>query len=281
MLQGRYATKQSEARYPTLWNGLVAAFAPCITGPTGTRLINFGRGGDGLLTNMDAPTDWTRSQGQYCLDFDGVDDYVSINRGRFDWTAPLSVSCWTKIPSHATFDRQTILEGRMGAGAQRGICIFHDNLVATNGIAIGSIDTGSTAQLVYSANNAVTMGGWTHVCFVWKSTGSNQAFVYVNGKLSGTGTISLTLTGATENWRLGNTNFPGTSLDPHNGQIDDVLFYRRALSASEISFLAKRRGIAYDPIPRHRRAISRIVHPAPTAAVSCLLMLRRKQLQCY
>lgn len=245
-------------RYKNLWEGCAIAVCPSYTGPTGARLINFGRhGGSGILTNTNTETVWNRSQGQYSLAFDGVDDYVAINRGQFDWTPQLSVSCWTKITSHTTFDRQTILEGRMGAGAQRGICIFHDNQVATNGIAVGSIDTGAVTQLIYSANNVVTMGQWVHVCFVWKSTAANQAFIYINGKLSGTGTLSLTLTGATESWRLGNTNFPSTSLDPHDGNIDDLRIYNRALTNAEIVILSRRRGIAYTKKPVQ----SFVVHP--------------------
>jgi hypothetical protein len=40
-----------------------------------------GYGNHGTLTNMDAGTDWVGSQYGWALDFDGVDDYVSIATG--------------------------------------------------------------------------------------------------------------------------------------------------------------------------------------------------------
>jgi hypothetical protein len=60
----RFATRRHEAQYPRFFEGLVGAWCPSVTGPTGLSLYNLqGRNNTGTLTNMDAPTDWVRSQG--------------------------------------------------------------------------------------------------------------------------------------------------------------------------------------------------------------------------
>ncbi len=72
MLFGRFASRRSEARYPTLWDGLIGAWCPSVQNPSGITLLDLsGYGRNGTLTNMDAPTDWVYSAGRRCLDLMG------------------------------------------------------------------------------------------------------------------------------------------------------------------------------------------------------------------
>lgn len=81
-----------ESAVPELWNGVVGAWAPCL-GPTGLRLHDHSRRSNwGTLTNMDPPTDWVVSGGQYALDFDGTNDFVSL--GSVPTLTAATVACW-------------------------------------------------------------------------------------------------------------------------------------------------------------------------------------------
>lgn len=254
MLQGRFATKQTEARYPTLWNGLVAAFAPCITGPTGLRLLNFGRGGDGTLTNMDAPTDWVRSQGQYCLDFDGTNDLVVSTRSV---SFPFTMSGW--VCSDSATAVQTVCSfGSTSATTPFAIIRLRGDLA---GDPFEAVYYG-TAENLAQSSTGYTVGRWHHVTGVFIN--ASLVRLYVDGKLATTATTA----GGTGTFNVFSIGALRRTTDIHftDGKIDDVRIYNRALSASEIALLARRRGIAYEPIPRHRRLVSRIVDPQPTAA---------------
>jgi hypothetical protein len=80
---------------------------------------------------------------------------------------------------------------------------------------------------------AVTAGNWAHVAYVVNSSNS-AVYVYVNGSLVGTSAIT-TPTGYSANpFNSGSHTVPVTT-QGFNGAIDDVRFYNRALSATEIS----------------------------------------------
>lgn len=72
-----YGTHQ-ESEYPELWDGCVGAWAPCL-GPTRLKLYDLsGNSRHGTLKNMAQASDWPKSFGQHCLDFDGTNDYVEF-----------------------------------------------------------------------------------------------------------------------------------------------------------------------------------------------------------
>lgn len=268
MLQGKYATKQSEARYPTLWSGLVAAFCPSVTGPTGLRLLNFGRGGDGTLTNMDMATDWPLSLGRHCLDFDGTDDYVTLgnaSRPLLPSTTNWAVSGWVRLNDQGD---NALFSQHISTGSNGRIMIRNsDSPTTVWEIFLGSDATGLGTVRVQSTSTA-SIGVWTHIV----ATRNLRTFtIYVNG-VAEASTTELSTRQLLQNGNLigahtdNASTFNGTPIVPLNGQIDDLRIYNRALSAAEIALLARRRGIAFEPIPRHRRLISRIVDPQPTAA---------------
>lgn len=267
MLQGKYATKQSEARYPTLWSGLVAAFCPSVTGPTGLRLLNFGRGGDGTLTNMDAPTDWVRSQGQYCLDFDGTNDYVSVSSKPFEDNTRGAVSFWYKSNDLANYGSLVNLSTSGSTSSEFRIDFRGDD----NDRIQVTVFNNPTISYTGFSTRSLSDTNWHHVVVV--SNGSTLS-VYLDGRVDtmastgGSGTNSGQWFGSATNanqMTIGCLR-RASNLLFLNGCVDDVRVYNRALSASEIALLARRRGIAFEPIPRHRRLISRIVDPQPTAA---------------
>jgi len=88
---GTIARNASEAAYPHLRRGLVGAWVPSL-GVTGNTLRDVsGRGNHGVLTDMDAATDWQTSGGGF-LDFDGSNDYVLLPSRSVE--LPFSLSIW-------------------------------------------------------------------------------------------------------------------------------------------------------------------------------------------
>ena len=86
------ARNASEAAHPHLWRGLVRAWVPAL-GVTGDTLRDVsGRKHHGTLTNMDLATDWQASDGGWCLDFDGTNDYVLLPARSAE--LPFSLSVW-------------------------------------------------------------------------------------------------------------------------------------------------------------------------------------------
>jgi hypothetical protein len=62
----------------TVWLGSIAALCPSedSAGDGTTTLTDFTGVSNGVLTNMDAATDWVTDDGKRCLDFDGSNDHV-------------------------------------------------------------------------------------------------------------------------------------------------------------------------------------------------------------
>ena len=92
-----YAKNASESANPQLWRGLVGAWMPSFGVTGGTLRDVSGRKHNGTLANMDLSTDWQTSGGGWCLDFDGVDDFVSCSGIKeLNNTNELTVCYWCK-----------------------------------------------------------------------------------------------------------------------------------------------------------------------------------------
>ena len=77
--QSGYARNASESENPKLWDGLVGAWIPSL-GVTGETLRDVsGNGNHGVLTNMDAATDWVATSKGLALDFGGSPNYVNFS----------------------------------------------------------------------------------------------------------------------------------------------------------------------------------------------------------
>lgn len=238
MLFGRYASNAREARFPQLWLGRQWAVCPSVQGPSGLRLYDLAGGRrHGTLTNMDAPTDWVRSQGLYCLDFDGTNDYVGgfaniqVQRG-------LTISLWYKAAStsrqyHSFYHGSTDGNPDIYVHLERTTSpTYRQNFYLTGYLGAGSTFTLDT--------------NWHHYAFCLSADGTAVRY-YLDGRANGTVATSVGVI-AQDN----STGAIGSS--PANagvgfvadGLMDDVARYGRELSGGEIRLLAMRRGIAYE-----------------------------------
>jgi len=221
---GKFASRRGEARYPGLWDGRVSAWCPSVTGPTGTRLYDLQAGlYQGALTNMDSATDWVRSAGQYCLDFDGTNDHV-LTTSKGTASPARTISLWMRYTGPGTGFRCAFDYGVLNFGQRL--------LVGYNGqnIVMDRYGGGLSVSGYYDL-------AWHHVA-VADTAGAYS--LYVDGKLGASGTQLSTPT-------LG-TVYLGRAIDGAYfvGQIDDSAIYNRALTAGEIRTLSRRRGIAYE-----------------------------------
>lgn len=80
MLFGKYASRKSEAKYPSLRDGLLEAWCPAIQPPAGTNVYGIGTGrARATLQNVTLSSCWRRSGGVACVVTDGTDDYASLS----------------------------------------------------------------------------------------------------------------------------------------------------------------------------------------------------------
>lgn len=268
MLHGQYATRRDEALYPQLWDKLLLSYVPAITGPTGTRVFDFGPSAiRGTLTNMDAATDWPVACGVRALDFDGSNDFVVSAAGfpKLSGNSAVSISTWLKFAVTGSGG------WRCCAGLVRsedGFAIFQNPNSIANTVSIGIYG----AVVLYSPAT-ITTGVWYHVAAT-KSPGDFFATtkLFVNGTPVTTTTFGTSRT----------PNFTTTDLwiggDPYNEwstaglQVAEVSAWNRELTPAEVRRLAQSPGVIQRP--KRRRVF------AAAVASNRLLNLRRRAVTC-
>jgi len=218
------AQNASEAAYPHLWQGLAGAWVPSL-GVTGETLRDAsGRKHHGTLTNMDPATDWQTSGSGWSLDFDGVNDYVLVNRSRvFDQLiGNKTVQAWVKTSSPGASFRTVISRDKT----------FSITLLNS---VFGIYDW--VASAFRSSGVNVADGTWKHLAVSVRAGVANGSQCFINGVPRGSA--------FTYNVQVGNTTNDLTIGTAHdavnnpvneyvNGQFDDIAIWSRAMTASEI-----------------------------------------------
>ena len=205
---------------------------------SGTVLTDSAGSNTGTLSG---PTRVTGRVGVGALNFDGVDDRVSIasSAGLASITNNFTVSFWVNPRSTHQIDPESVT-GVAGVGGQRwafepinkpdpdaGAGIS----VATNGVSVYEHAPGyMPATLVYPA----TLSGWTHVAVVYEN---KQPRLYINGALVRTG-----LRSPRANVYVQPPDIGGMVYGYLDGQMDDMRIYSRALNSAEVSALATAEG---------------------------------------
>lgn len=219
-------------------------------------------GYNGTLTNMDASSDWvadTGSGGVRALDFDGTDDYVTGASTAVQSLSVASVAFWVKSSTEARMGfsvyRQNDLSQGLFIGVGQNLSgSFSNELILFARTVSGS----STNQVAYTTATRTELldGNWHHVCMIFNSAYT----LYLDGSaktlsFSGTnnGAFTSGITGLTRVTIAARDT--STSRLPLAGRMDDVRVFNRAISASEVSTLASKRGYE-PPTGRARRLIN-------------------------
>lgn len=208
-----------------------------------------GYSNNGTLTNMDASTDWISGKRGKALDFDGSNDHIPVGNGStLNITGPLTVSAWVYFSSLAS---ETIVsKWGLDDNSNFSWLLFAnhfgsgrvDFLVSGNGTGYVSVNTG---------NGYVRTGQWYHIVGVYDTTTTKM---YVDGNLIATNSTSIpsSLKSVTVPVTIGadydRPDNNETFYRPFNGKIDDVRIYNRALTATDVSALARAGQVARNTI---------------------------------
>lgn len=188
----------------------------------------------GTLMNM--PTSaWVSSVFGGSLDFSGSDDHVTV--GNYILTK-ISVSIWVKF--HGLAVNQSIISA--GPVVARGDWNIRKNNI-TNKISFGLHNGGNWVGSTF--DTGVVIDKWYHIVATWDNSGdAGNVRIYQDGvpaSIFGSGVTGST---APEDWVVGAR---GATVDPLNGQIDDVRVYNRVLSAKEIKQIYRNPWSIYRP----------------------------------
>ncbi|MGH9897039.1 MAG: LamG-like jellyroll fold domain-containing protein, partial [bacterium] len=199
---------------------------------TGTSAADAsGNGNTGTLVN--GPV-WTSGKIGSALQFDGTNDYVNVGNVLNMGTGSVSFGAWVKTSSGVTEDCVVGKKSDGGLSAGWHLCVDW-----TNNLVQARVSDGTTQVFTNTALAPVADGTWRHVFVVEDRDAENTLFLYVDGVLRGSKSLSG-LTGSTDSTiplRIG-TNDGGAGAEFFNGAIDDARVYSRALSASEVQALS-------------------------------------------
>lgn len=175
---------------------------------------------DGTVNGATFVNDAIRGQ---AASFDGTDDYISITDDTVFTSAPFTVSAWAKF--NATGSTETVFS-HIQSNPSEGWELTKNSSDEVF-LFIGDSDTKNSAS-----GGSITSDEWYFLTGVYDN---GNISVYLNGNLVGeaSGPFSADVGGTdTGDVRIGySTSF---SSNITNGILDDVRFYGRALSQSEI-----------------------------------------------
>lgn len=213
------AQSSFQAQYPSLFNGLVGAWSPCL-GYTGNKLIDYsGRKNHGILTNMDPATDWVRTEKGLALDLlSSSSQYISVAGSILVSARCATVAAWIYRGNSSTI--QTF--GRFTSGSDRfGVLWFSDGTVY-NVIGNGVSDT-------YSYYSLAGVTGWHHIANVYNGTTSA---LYINGIQRASVSFSQALGASGGDFMLGRGG--GGTGYYSTGSFADVAAWSRNLSSGDL-----------------------------------------------
>jgi hypothetical protein len=198
----------------------------------GTGTANFM--GNTLPTGgLERDATWaTGKVGAYAVSLDGTfGTKVTIPAAEVNTGGSYTVAAWVKLNSVGSGSNQTFVS--IDAGT---ISPFYLQLTGGD-FAMTVRSANSTSSTATSVTGlAPTAGTWYHVVGMYNASTSTLS-LYVNGTLQGTASFSSPWTGigSTE---IGSAMWNGAQVDWTNGTVDDVHFYNRVLTSTEIAELA-------------------------------------------
>ena len=166
--------------------------------------------------------------GSACLEFDGIDDYVDLGNDASLALSPsgMTVSAWVCLGDNTSGKRMGIL-GKMARGTYRGFSLTREDnnkIMFLRGNGTFKVLHGVQSDGVY------TQEEWVHVAGVRRG---GTSYLYINGvRQQDTDTTSFLDSG--EIAHVGRY-YGNSGIRPFDGMIDDVRFYSRGLSSTEIN----------------------------------------------
>lgn len=203
-------------------DGLVLCIDPsnprCYPG-SGTTVFDLsGNNNNGTLTNGASVVN---TRGGRALDFDGIDDYVSV-ANKIPTTGEFTLSAFIKtsqVSEGNLFSNNNSQSGRFDLKATS----------LSGGIYVPLLFINGSPNVLMYATTAINDGNFHHVSVTRNAV--NLFAIYVDGKQENTTTNSVSID-TTTNYRIAAR--PADNTQNFNGQLDDIRIYSRALTPAEI-----------------------------------------------
>ncbi len=218
-----------------------------------------GNGNNGTVSGATLTTDrFGKSNSAYS--FDGVDDYIKIaNSSSFNLSTSHTFAIWVKLNVYpSTYVR---LMNKWVWGAEDKTLSIGQN--GTVGYYLYNIFGGKSVDSV----TALTLGAWHHIVAVYDGA---TAKIYINGQFGTSKSASGDVSDSSGVLYFGyNPDRAWESVQNFiNGHLDEIRWYNRALSASEIQELYNEGSTTPTPTPTPTPSPSPTQTPTPTPAVS-------------
>lgn len=163
----------------------------------------------------------TGSSPATALNFDGVDDYVTVPAGNY-FGNNITLESWVFPKSFTNYGR--IIDFGNGNNADAVVLTYS---AESDGYPVFYI---ANNPLFLKANKKLSLNQWNHVAGTLNGT---TATIYVNGVVAGTMTLNTPPTNVSRNnCYIGKSNHPADG--PLNASLDEVRIWNRALTQCEI-----------------------------------------------
>ncbi len=174
---------------------------------------------------------WVSGVQGSCLSFNGESDYVEIsNSSNLDFDNELTISAWAKTREYkeAKIAQKGDWDGHGIGGTKWGGWKGHIRL------------TNNQSTSIESEDGRPILNEWYHIALTYNGS---ILKLYINGQLSATKSVSGQLKINNRNASIGSDNGAQKFF---NGLIDEVKFYNKALSHTEVQAIFKNQDVATD-----------------------------------
>ena len=227
----------------SVWLGSIAALCPSqdTAGDGTTTLTDFTGVSNGVLTSMDAATDWVTDDGKRCLDFDGVNDYVVTTATPIGIAQRVSMSFYARRVANTGFG--VCLGVAPASNSPSHQLIFYHYTDGNVYVHVGGLNYGFFAW-------ALTDQAWRSVVINFDGTATgnaNRLKVWMDGAaktITFSGTIPAAIISADSRVFLGASPY---SPSPNYGafRLDDFRLRLRVMSDAERAEIDVSRGGTY------------------------------------
>lgn len=239
--------------YASLRQGLVGAWCPSVSGPSGYRAVDLsGYGNHGTLLNG---ATWAISGGN-SLSFDGLDDAVVIPNSPWLNNQSGAISTWVKFAGNGSGGARSPLVSLGETSAPAVVVCALRKQDTKNVFQYRIINSATSVNNEVDGSTVISNGIWYHVAIISSGlayslfvNGAEESLTLATGANNGDWIGDLNLSTTTQ--RFGSQFFQSSLFSASNAQLDDIRIYNRALTPSEIKLLASKRGIGLQPRPRH------------------------------
>ena len=250
---GKFASRKSEARYPSLWHGLQAVWSPACSSPSSSTLYDLsGWNRHGSFVNLTPATAWSRENGTNCIACGNANNRISCRTMSQVFPSTFMIRFSADASQPSSFGGYLFGDTPDGFTASLGLRL-------QNNTNLQAFSDGGGSDAITIAG-AITANTVSHVTYVRASNTSKQ--LYLNGALVGSTTTAA-------------SPILGTSLSlggvvagidiTFRGRIFEAAMYQRALTAAEVrtacvpnAILLRRRSISVGSAFRFRRNYSQI-----------------------